>query len=240
MSQFLSIEIDKILFLDIETVPLYPTFDDVPDIEKDLWSKKALKMVEPGQEVKDTYKKAGIYSEFGKIICISVGIVSKTAGKNTLRLKSYWGHDEISLLKDFNEMVEKHFNTDRHYLCGHNGKEFDFPFIARRSLIHGLSIPACLDTRGMKPWEVRHLDTLELWRFGDFKSYSSLQTLTHIFGIPSPKDDIAGDQVCEVYWKEKNLERIVTYCQKDVVAMIQLFLKYRREELIDEKNIIIT
>ena len=209
-NDFRSVHLDTILFLDIETVSQKADFSELQDETKSLWEKKAHRLIEDGQSIHDSYKKAGIFAEFGKIICISVGIIKTVEKTRTLRIKSFYGDDEKKLLTDFNALVAKYFNTNDHYLCAHNGKEFDFPFIARRSLIHGLPLAACLDTRGLKPWEVKHFDTLELWRFGDYKNYTSLEILTHIFNIPSPKDDITGAQVGDVYWNQKDAQRIAT------------------------------
>jgi len=237
MAEFNTVSLEKILFLDIETAPQCPAFADLSPEAQTLWGKKSQRLADHDQTAEELYNRAGIYSEFGKIICISVGVLKTIDGILTLRVKSFASDDERRLLLEFNQMVTRYFNSPDHYLCGHNGKEFDFPYIARRSLVHGLSIPQCLDTRGMKPWEVRHFDTLELWRFGDYKSYTSLELLTHIFGIPTPKDDISGDQVGHVYWVEKDLPRIATYCQKDVVALVQLFLRFRNVPLVADSEI---
>jgi 3'-5' exonuclease len=228
---------ENVLFIDIETVPQYPDYERLPDIYKKLWDVKASKL--PGTEKEPPatlYERAGIYAEFGKIICISAGFIND--GK--LRIKSYAGKDEPELLISFADMLNNRFSRPQFQLCAHNGKEFDFPYIARRMLVNGIKIPSILDTTGRKPWEVQHLDTMEMWKFGDYKSYTSLALLTAIFNIPTPKDDIDGSQVGRVFWEEDNLDRIVEYCQKDVVAIVQLFLKYKGEELIPGENIIIT
>lgn len=231
------VKIEKVLFLDIETVPQYPTYDEVPEKFREFWEHKA-----PRIKVNDTdtpeilYERAGIYSEFGKIICISVGFIHN----NQLRIKSFAGDDEATLLKNFAAVLENNFNKAGTLLCAHNGKEFDFPYISRRMLINGIHLPQLLDIAGKKPWEVPFIDTMELWKFGDYKNYTSLALLTAIFNIPSPKDDINGSQVGEYYWVRKELPRIVTYCQKDVVAIVQLLLKYKGLNLIAEENIIFT
>lgn len=239
MSDFNTVQLDKILFLDIETVPQFNEFKKLPAETQLLWEKKATKISENERTAADVYNKAGIYSEFGKIICISVGFLKRQGEELVARVKSFYGDDEKVILENFNAMVIKYFNSPETFLCAHNGKEFDFPYIARRTLINGLSIPHCLDTRGQKPWEIRHFDTLELWRFGDYKSYTSLELLTHVFNIPTPKDDIAGDQVCKIYWEDKDLQRIATYCQKDVVAIIQLFLRYKNLPIIKPDKILV-
>jgi predicted PolB exonuclease-like 3'-5' exonuclease len=228
-------DLSNILVLDIETVPQYATHDELPDSFKKLWDLKT-----QNQRKEETagnfYERAGIWAEFGKIICISVGIF--TGGKDRgLRVKSFAGHDEKELLETFSTMlVGQPANL---VLCAHNGKEFDFPYICRRLLINGLPLPKQLDIAGKKPWEIGHLDTMELWKFGDYKSYTSLNLLTAIFNIPTPKDDIDGSMVGSVYWKDNELERICTYCQKDVVATAQLLRRYRGEALIADEHITI-
>jgi len=227
---------ENVLFLDIETVPQYPEYEQLPDNFKKLWAAKAAKQPPPGTvSAEEFYERAGIFAEFGKIICISVGLIND----GTLRIKSFSGKDETELLNDFANLLNTRFNKPDFLLCAHNGKEFDFPYIARRMLVNGIKIPLLLDTAGRKPWEVQHLDTMELWKFGDFKNYTSLALLTAIFDIPTPKDDIDGSQVAGVYWKDDNLDRIVEYCQKDVIAIVQLFLKYKCESIIPDDRIII-
>ncbi len=224
-----NLNLKNILFLDIETVPQYAAYDEVPADFGKLWEKKVQTLRKEEESIDDSYRRAGIYAEFGKIICISCGYF--TTG-NKFRIKSFYGHNEKKLLLEFSEVLLKHFNSSDKFLCAHNGKEFDFPFLCRRMVIHQLALPSILDTAGKKPWEVSHLDTMELWKFGDYKSYTSLNLLALILGIPTPKDDIDGSMVWKVYWEEKNLERIVTYCQKDVLTVAQILRKFRREELI--------
>jgi len=232
-----SVNLESILFLDIETVPQHPDFDSVPEIFKNLWDKKSSYFRNEDQEAGEVYQRAGIYAEFGKIICISVGLVKNNGGDKTLRLKSFFGDDEAKLLAEFFDLLKKLSDKKEILLCAHNGKEFDFPYIARRALINSMEIPAILDTAGKKPWEIKNLDTLELWKFGDYKNYTSLNLLVAAFGIPSPKDDIDGSQVAQVYYEEKNIDRIVNYCEKDVVAIVQLLLKYKGEALIPDDKI---
>ncbi len=232
-------KIENILFLDIETVPIYPYYEDLPERFKALWDKKAEQLnmhkAEPLNN-ETMYQRAGIYAEFGRIICISVAYVVEENGQRYIRGKSFKDAEEKQLLEGFAQLINKYYNSTEKLLCAHNGKEFDFPYIARRMLINSVNIPETLNTAGKKPWEVNHLDTMELWKFGDYKNYSSLNLLTAVFDIPTPKDDIDGSEVYHVYWAENNLQRIVDYCQKDVVAIIQLFLRYQGEELIvDEK-----
>jgi len=226
-------DLHNLLVLDIETVPQYKTYDEVPDQLKKLWELKTLNQRKE-DTAEDFYGRAGIWAEFGKIICISVGIF--TGGKNTgLRVKSFSSHNEKELLEQFSAMLST--QPASLILCAHNGKEFDFPYICRRMLINGLKFPSQLEISGKKPWEINHLDTMELWKFGDYKNYTSLNLLTSIFNIPTPKDDIDGSMVGHVYWNEDDLPRICTYCQKDVIATAQLLRKYRGEELITDECI---
>jgi len=234
-----NLNISKILFLDIETVPEIYKFKDLDDTTADLYLKKN-KYIQERDELSDeeVYERAGIFAEFGKIVCISVGIVrNKPSGGKEIHMKSFASHDEHKLLLDFAELLNKSYNKPEHSLCGHNAKEFDFPFIARRMLINGIDIPNILDIAGKKPWEVNLLDTMELWKFGDYKHYTSIALLCHIFKVPTPKDDISGADVARVYYEDNDIQRIGEYCEKDVIALIQLFLKFRNEGLVDEENI---
>jgi DNA polymerase elongation subunit (family B) len=229
-----NIDLSKVLFLDIETIPQHPSYDKLEGRMKELWDKKAERIKrEEEDNASSLYPRAGIYAEFGRIVCISVGFFNQ----HEFRVTSYYGHDETKLLDDFGRMLNRNFAEPDQLLCAHNGKEFDFPYIARRMLINGIEIPDILNTAGKKPWEVKHLDTMELWKFGDFKSYTSLDLLTAIFNIPSPKDDISGADVWKVYWLENDLERIKTYCQKDVVSLAQLMRSYRLEPHLEEADI---
>lgn len=232
-----SVQIENLVFLDIETVPQTGDFEELSEIGKKLWDKKSSFFRTQEQSPADVYQRAGIYAEFGKIICISVGLVYTEEGIKKIRLKSFASKDEKQLLIDFNLLLKALAARKNYSLCAHNGKEFDFPYMARRMLINGLELPLILDTAGKKPWEVPHIDTMELWKFGDFKNYTSLELLTHVFGIPSPKNDIDGSQVAGVYYQNNDLPRIVEYCERDVVAIIQLVLKFKGLPLIPDDNI---
>ncbi|MDB4250868.1 3'-5' exonuclease [Flavobacteriales bacterium] len=234
----IDIKIKNILFLDIETVPCSPSFEDLNITFQNLWTEKTAWQRKEEYTPAEFYKlKAGVTAEFAKIICISVGYLFTEKNETHFRIKSFYGDDEKQIITDFNELLNSQFSKKQHQLCAHNGKEFDFPFIARRTLINGLKLPALLDIAGKKPWEVNHLDTMELWKFGDYKHYTSIKLLAALFNIPTPKDDIDGGQVAVVYWNDKNLERIKKYCQKDTLTVAQLLLKYKGEELISENNI---
>lgn len=234
-----NIQLDKIFFLDIETVPQFEKYENVPETFKELWNLKADRIIkDESASAEDVYERAGIYAEFGKIVCISVGLFTKKDNSLQFRLKSFYGDDEKQILADFGQMLDVHFNVNKNYLCAHNGKEFDFPYISRRMIIHGLPLPEPIDNWGKKPWETVHLiDTMHLWRFGDYKSYTSLNLLCASLDIPTPKDDISGKDVWKVYWQEKDLERIVKYCEKDVLAIARLMQRYKRVELIDDNNV---
>jgi predicted PolB exonuclease-like 3'-5' exonuclease len=232
---FNNLNLDKILFLDIETVPMVEAYDLLPEKFKTLWDKKSHYLKKAEDDTPDVlFGRAGIYAEFGKIVCISVGYLHN----RDFRLKSFYGEDELVLLKEFAEMLNRYYNNRDQLLCAHNGKEFDFPYIARRMLINGIKLPSIINMAGKKPWEVPHLDTMELWKFGDYKNYTSLELLSAVFGIPTPKDDIDGSMVAEVYYKEKDLERIVTYCQRDTLTVAQLLFCYLGKPMIKEEDIV--
>jgi DNA polymerase elongation subunit (family B) len=232
------IPLEKILFLDIETVPQVYQFQDLDEKGQSLFEQKNRFQVGPEKGIDQVYnERGGILAEFGKIVCISVGMVHDSGQGRAIRLKSFYHDDEETLLKQFKRLLEEHYNTPYHLLCGHNAKEFDIPYICRRMLINGIALPSIIQIAGKKPWEINHLDTLELWKFGDYKSFTSLSLLCHVFQIPTPKDDISGADVARVYFEEQNLERIMIYCEKDVVALIQLFLRLKGDALIPESQI---
>jgi len=235
----MTIQLHNILFLDIETVPQHDGHENLPEEWRILWDLKASYLIrnKETETAQSIYSRAGIYAEFGKIICISCGVIQGTGEEKRLIIKSFSGHEEKLLLHQFCEMLNKWCADGNKCLCAHNGKEFDFPYLCRRLIINHLAIPEILKLHGKKPWDVPHLDTLELWKFGDYKSYTSLNLLAHTLGIATPKDDIDGSKVNEVYWKEKNLDRIVTYCQKDVVTVAQVFLRMHEEQLIKSENV---
>ena len=232
--------LSNIIFLDIETVPFTNDFNGLSDRLKSAWAKKASYLrtdVFEGDDI--LYKtKAGIFAEFGRIVCISIGVIVEKDGQNTLRIKSIYGHDEKDLLIKFCELLNVGFKNKDIYFCAHNGKEFDFPYICRRLLINRLQIPNLLNIAGKKPWEVKHLDTLDLWKFGDYKHYTSLDLLATIFNIPTSKDDIDGSQVASVYYNDNDLERIKIYCEKDVSVLTQVYLSMTSNDLIEEDQII--
>ncbi|WGH74520.1 3'-5' exonuclease [Tenacibaculum tangerinum] len=232
------INLKNILFLDIETVPEVALFANLSPEMQELYALKTQYQRKDEFTAEEFYHRAGIWAEFGKIICISVGYFIKRDGKDQLRVTSFFDDDEAILLTDFKTLLDTHFNQNNHLLCAHNGKEFDFPYIARRMIINQIELPNKLNLFGKKPWEVPHLDTMDLWKFGDYKHYTSLKLLTAILGIPSPKQDIDGSEVARVYYEEKNLPRIVEYCERDTVTVAQLLLRFLNKPLIEELNIV--
>ena len=231
------INLDSILFLDIETVPINSTYDDLDDDAKSLWELKTKYQRKEEFSPSEFYDRAGIWAEFGKIICISVGYFVFKGDLRNFRVTSFHGN-EIDILNAFKTLLETHFNKPQHLLCAHNGKEFDFPFIARRMIINRIEIPYKLNLFGKKPWEIPHLDTMELWKFGDYKTFTSLKLMTYVLDIPSPKDDIDGSMVRDVYYVENDIDRIIQYCEKDAVAVAQIILRLRNDELLTKEEIL--
>ena len=231
------VNLKHILFLDIETVPENSDFLNLDETKKELFAKKTQYQRREDISPEEFYERAGIWAEFGKIVCISVGFFDDNDDHKKFRIKSFYGKDEIKILKDFKEIVESYFQLEHHVLCAHNGKEFDFPYIARRMIINGISLPEKLNLFGKKPWEVAHLDTLEMWKFGDYKHYTSLNLLTNILGIESPKGDIDGSQVAKVYYEENDLERITKYCEKDILAVAQVYLRFMNMKILSEDQV---
>ena len=246
----LTTTLPRILFLDIETVSTEKTYSELSPVMQELWEMKAkywLQAVEADKKadaLQDIYlQKAGIYAEFGKIVCISVGLIFlEDSNIHSFRLKSFSGDNEAEILMNFAELLEKYYlDIDNSYLCGHNIKEFDVPYISRRMIINKITLPALLNISDKKPWETKFLlDTLDMWKFGDYKHYTSLRLLAQILGIPSPKDDIDGSEVGSVYWEENDIERITAYCEKDVKTTAQVFLALKGMDLIPDEKIILS
>ncbi|NER09813.1 hypothetical protein SAMN06265375_101668 [Muriicola jejuensis] len=231
------INLENVLFLDIETVPETPTYGELDEVRQDLWEQKTQYRRTEGVTAEEYYENAGIWAEFGKIICISVGYFHQKGSQRQFRVTTFHGEEE-KILKEFRQLLDTHYGHSKYLLCAHNGKEFDFPYIARRMIVHGIPLPEKLNLFGKKPWEVPHLDTMELWKFGDFKNYTSLKLLAHVLGIPSPKEDIDGSMVRAVYYEEGDLDRIIEYCVRDVITVAQVFLRLRNEEQLSEGEIV--
>ncbi len=231
------LNLEDILFLDIETVPQSRDYEALDEAKKELWEQKTAYQRKGEYSAEEFYERAGIWAEFGKIICISVGFFNVTEELRNFRVKTFHGKEK-EILREFKTLVNAHFSKPKQLLCAHNGKEFDFPYIARRMLIQGINLPYKLDLFGKKPWEVPHLDTMELWKFGDFKHYTSLKLLANVLGVPSPKEDMDGSMVRDVYYEEEDLERIIAYCELDVITLAQVFLRLRNESLLAENEIV--
>ena len=236
-----NLNIEEVLFIDIETVPLAPEYEKLTEKWRDLWVHKMQFSINNGEPVEELYERAGIYAEFGKIICISAGYVTQKQGDLFFRVKSFHDEEEKKLIAGFFNAWQKFVRAGKRRLCAHNGQEFDFPYIARRALVHNLRLPKILDVAGSKPWEIKEqlIDTLQLWKFGDYKHYTSLSLLCELFNIPTPKDDIDGSQVSKVYWVENDLDRIVKYCEKDTLAVANLLLKYKGDKIIPTENMVV-
>ena len=232
------LNLDDILFLDIETVPLHQQYSELSAEAQMLWEEKTRYQRKEEFSAEEFYDRAGIWAEFGKIVCISVGYFSFRHQQRTFRVTSFTG-EEKNLLEDFSRLVNEHFSRPNKLFCAHNGKEFDFPYISRRMIINGIEIPQKLQLFGKKPWEIPHLDTMEMWKFGDYKHYTSLKLLAHILGIPSPKDDIDGNEVRNVFYNEGDIDRIATYCEKDTITVAQILLRFRNDTLLDDDEILI-
>lgn len=230
------IKLEHILFLDIETVPEQENFEQLDAEKQALWEHKSKYQRKDEFTAEEFYDRAGIWAEFGKIVCISVGYFNTKGDSRSFRVTTFHGEEE-KLLKEFKNLLDTHFNHPNYLLCAHNGKEFDFPYIARRMIIHRIDIPEKLNLFGKKPWEIPHLDTMELWKFGDYKHFTSLKLMANVLGIPSPKEDIDGSMVRDVFYKEKDIDRIVTYCELDVITIGQVFLRLRNEDLLVDDEI---
>lgn len=236
-----NIRLENLLLIDIETVSEKSSFEELTQDWQMLWQEKVQRQLPEDITAAEFYpQRAGVMAEFAKVICISVGYFKKEGKSFQLRLKSFYGDDEKILLQDFIAALQtKETDNNRWSFTGHNIKEFDIPFICRRLIINGLAIPPFLDFQNMKPWETNMIDTFQYWRFGDYKHYTSLKLLAAALHVPSPKDDIDGSMVGDVYWKEKNLERIVTYCQKDVVTTGNIILRFKNLPLLPEDQVVI-
>lgn len=231
------ISVFDILFLDIETVPAAAGFDALPPQFQAFWEKRSASFRKENESAADVYDRAGLHSEFGKIICISVGIINRVKQENFFRVKSFFGDDEKKLLSGFSEMLRNYLTRKEIHLCAHNGIQFDFPFIARRMLVHGIALPDILDTAGKKPWDSRFIDTMDLWKFGEYRHSVSLDLLAELFGIETPKEAMNGSMVASVYREEKDLQKIVTYCEQDVLCVAQIILKFKGMEVIPKENV---
>ncbi|MCE3008444.1 MAG: ribonuclease H-like domain-containing protein [Bacteroidetes bacterium] len=238
-------DLERLLFIDIETAHGLADYNDLSEVMKKHWARRArreLRLDEPPtpeQAEAAYYDRAAIPAEFGRVVCVSIGyLVVQQQQPVEIRLKSYYGTDERTLLASLVQLLHEHVGPNQYTwqrLCGHNIKEFDVPFLARRCLVHGLlPLPYVFNLYGMKPWDVPHVDTMELWKFGDYKSFTALELLAELLGIPSPKGDIDGSQVSRVYWQEEDLARIAHYCEQDVATTVNIMLRLSGYEPIIE------
>ncbi len=243
----LPIKFDEVLFIDVETVGQESSFSKLDSRGKELWNKKAASFFKVSEKETPAalYERAGIYAEFGKIICITVGYIAQQNGKRSFRLKSFFGDDEKKVIGDFFDLLnakpksKSKLKFNEYILCAHNGKEFDFPYIGRRAIINQLKLPSELSIQGKKPWEIQHLDTMELWRFGDYKSYTSLDLLAYALGIETPKKLLDGSKVNATYYQKNDLQAIVDYCRLDVLTVAQIILRMHQLPLIEKKEMVI-
>ncbi len=236
-----NIKLENVLLIDIETVSQQPDFNLLDVSWQQLWEEKTRRSLPDFTSAAEFYpQRAGVMAEFAKIVCISVGYFTKQGEALQLRIKSFFGHDEKKILQDLINMINQmEAKNNKWCFAGHNIKEFDIPFLCRRLLVNNLSIPAYLDFQNMKPWDTNTIDTFQYWRFGDYKNYTSLKLLAAALGVPSPKDDIDGSMVGDVYWKQKNIDRIATYCQKDVLTVANIILRFKNMPLLTEEQMVI-
>jgi len=231
------LRLENLLLIDIETVPCYYDHAAMPETWQQLWEQKVQRSLPENTSAAEYYtQRAGVMAEFSRIVCISIGYFQLQAGiPMQLRIKSFFDQEEKDLLRNFLATVQLMESVNKHWsFTGHNIKEFDIPFICRRLLINNMAIPPNLDFQHMKPWETNLVDSFQYWRFGDYKNFTSLNLLAACLNIPSPKDDIDGSKVAYVYYEEKNIERIVNYCQKDVVTVANIMLRFKGMELVGE------
>jgi DNA polymerase elongation subunit (family B) len=242
--------LQHILFLDVETVSQHRQFETLEEHGKHLWQQKIGFMARrddhewANEDYAESYKsRAAIYAEFGKVIVISAGIITNQEDDSTnLRIKSFYGHNESEVLEAFASILQKNFNDPNlHILCGHNIREFDIPYLCRRFVVHGIEIPSLINISGKKPWEVKFIaDTLELWKYGDHKNFTSLDLLAYSLGIPSPKTVMDGSMVGQAYWGEDRLEEIKQYCERDVVTVAQIYLRLHNLPILTEEQVVLT
>jgi hypothetical protein len=238
----MNIDFSNFLVIDIETVGMAPDYTSLPPRFKGLWDHKSqfFREAEVMTSAELFEEKAGIFAEFGKIVTIAVGFFYYDSSKLCFKVKAFYNNNEKDLLNDFKQLLSSKFEEKSITFCAHNGKEFDYPYIARRMLVNGISLPSCLQFHGKKPWEINHIDTMEMWKFGDRKAFTSLDLLAALFGIQSSKSDLDGSRVHETYYKNEDLNSIAEYCMNDVVVTAQLFLKLNGLPLLDDDRIEIT
>ena len=236
-----SVNLEDLIFFDIETVPLVEDFAGLPEDLQEIWQQREGGKAPEGMDLAEWYsERAGLFAEFGQVVCVALGFFVRTKDGLSFRVKTIAHPEEELVLEEFSQVLHKHYpSLARHRLCGHNIKSFDIPYLCRRMLIHGMELHTQLDVAGLKPWEIPHLDTMELWQFGDRRSFASLKLLSAIFGIPSPKTDIDGSEVGRVFWEDNDLERIAAYCARDVVSTARIVLHLRDKKTLPDDAVIV-
>ena len=235
------IDIKNTLIIDIETVSATHSFNELDDRLKKQWDRKAalIRNEENLDSEELFFERAGIYAEFGKIICIAFGMYAKTeTGNLGLRIKAYGSQNEKEVLLNFKDLIDNKLDRENLILCAHNGKEFDYPYLCRRYLVNEMAIPFALQIAGKKPWEIKHMDTMEIWKFGERKNYTSLDLLAAIFNIDSSKVKMDGSMVNKVYYQDNDLDKIVEYCKEDVLVTANLLLKLNLMPAIARKDVV--
>ena len=240
-----STPLNQLLVIDIETACSHPSYADLPETWKTLWEEKVSRNLPEGINADEWYgARAGVMAEFARVVCVSMAIFTGSAEKPGLKLRSVSNADEKQLLTELVSVLENLKNAGRNFcFAGHNIREFDIPFLCRRMIIHGITIPSCMDFQNKKPWEVNMVDTFQYWRFGDFKNFTSLKLLAAALSLPSPKDDLDGSMVSPLFWErdpaiqQQNLERIVAYCEKDVLTTANIIMRFRNESPIELENV---
>ena len=237
-------QLTGILFIDIETVPIEQDYIHLTESLQKEWIRKTKILKNVSDENPDPAAlfndRAGVFSEFAKVVCIGIGSLYEDGGMWKMRLKSLVNDDEKILLNDLCNVITRFSAAHKDFrFCGHNIKEFDIPFLCRRMIINAMSIPNCMQVQGKKPWEVNHIDTMDMWRFGDYKNFTSLSLLAAVLGIPSPKSDLDGSMVGTTYWDEKDLARIGRYCLQDVYTSAKVYLRLAGIHNIDPQPIFV-
>jgi len=227
----IGVELDKILFVDIETVGAEKDWDTLVKNKPDLayqfetyldWFQKRFPE-DADKDVSEIFvNRSALVPEFGKIVCISFGSVNEDG---THKLGSFYGHDEYDILRKTQKVLVG-ANKRNMYLCGHNVKGFDIPYMAKRMIINGIMPPALLPGHDVKPWEKRAIDTKELWQYGNYGQLASLELMCLMLGVDNPKtSEVTGNKVHNAFWIDNNIDGIVKYCEKDVDVLIDVMEK---------------
>lgn len=232
----INIPITKILFLDIETVGISEDYDtcesDNPEIAQqfskyfDWFQKRFPEDANVDIDAKNFMfrRRTALVPEFAKIVCVSVSFVTD---KGDIKSQTFSGDDEKKVLLDSQTLLERCGKLG-FYLCGHNLKNFDIPMLAKRMVINGLLPPSILPSYDTKPWEIKAIDTKEIWQFGSYTSIGSLDLMCTCLDIPSPKDgEITGEKVHDAYWNDGKLKEIAEYCERDVKVLVDVIKKLK-------------